>query len=83
MAHMIRKKNRNLVEEMLDEKLILDALRCYHKQHMDSAHFNPNSWYGGILADEFNEIEKRLARLTGTHTAKFVQLNRKIKRITK
>lgn len=83
MAHMIRKSNKKLIEEMLDEKLILESLRCYHREHMKHANFNPKSWYGGILADEFSEVEKRLARLTGTHTAKFVRLNRKIKRFTK
>ena len=75
----ISKKNR-LIEEMLDEKLLLEALRCYHRKHLESADFNPYGMRGNALASDFSDIEKRLAKLTGIHTAKFVQLNRKINR---
>ena len=73
-------RNKKLIEQMMDEKIILDSLRLYHQEHIKRATFNPYHWKGQILADEFNKVEERLARLTQQHTSKFIQLNKKIDR---
>lgn len=64
-------------QRVLDEKMILDALRNYHKLHIKNAEDLAKK-YPNDFANLFSDTEERFARLISKHEKRFIKLDKRM-----
>lgn len=72
---MIKKK---LIEKVCEEQIICNALREYHKKHLERA-INLRGMHGKYFEEEFSSFETELFKLEQKHRQLLVKYTRKLK----
>lgn len=71
------KRRKQLSEKVLDEKLLCESLRQFHRIHLEYA---PKFKSVPYFEEEFSKTEERIARLSALHQKRYVNLVKKMNR---